>query len=33
MLFADGIILIDEIRDGLNNKLELRRHTLESRGF
>jgi len=33
MLFADDIELIDETRDGLNDKLEKQRHTLESRGF
>ena len=33
MLFADDIVLIDEIRDGLNDKLEKWKHTLESQGF
>jgi len=33
MLFVDDIILIDEIRDGFNHKLERWRHNLESRGF
>ena len=33
MLFVDDIILIDEIRDGPNSKLEQWRHTLESREF
>jgi len=33
MLLADDIVLIDEIRDRLNDKLEKWRHTLESRGF
>jgi hypothetical protein len=33
MLFADDVVLVDEIRAGVNMKLELRRHTLESRGF
>jgi len=33
MLFADDIILIDETRGGLNEKLERWRHSLESRGF
>jgi len=33
MLFADDIILIDETRVGLNDKLEKWIHTLESRGF
>jgi len=27
------IVLIDETRQGINNKLEQWRHTLESRGF
>jgi len=33
MLFVNDIILIDKTRDGVNNKLERWRHTLESRGF
>ena len=33
MSFADDIVLIDEIREGVNSKLERSRHTLESRGF
>jgi len=33
MLFADDIVLIDETRQGVNDKLERWRHTLESRGF
>ena len=33
MLFADDIVLVDETRSGLNDKLELWRSTLESRGF
>ena len=33
MLFADDIILIDEIRGGLSEKLEKLRHSLESRGL
>jgi len=33
MLFANDIVLIDESWDGLNNRLEKWRHTLESRGF
>jgi len=33
MLFADDIVLIDESRQGVNDKLERWRHTLESRGF
>ena len=33
MLFVDDIVLIDEIRQSVNVKLERLRHTLESRGF
>ena len=33
MLFIDDIVLIDETRQGVNNKLERWRHTLEVRGF
>jgi len=33
MLFTDDIVLIEETRDRLNDKLEKWRHTLESRGF
>ncbi|PUZ71998.1 hypothetical protein GQ55_2G358100 [Panicum hallii var. hallii] len=33
MLFADDVVLVDESRVGVNMKLELWRHTLESRGF
>jgi len=33
MLFVIDIVLIDEIRDGVNNKLEWKRKTLESEGF
>jgi Reverse transcriptase (RNA-dependent DNA polymerase) len=33
MLFADDVVLIDESRIGVNKKLELRRQTLESKGF
>jgi hypothetical protein len=33
MLFADDVVLVDESRAGVNMKLELGRHTLESRGF
>jgi hypothetical protein len=33
MLFADDVVLVDESRAGINTKLELWRHTLESRGF
>jgi hypothetical protein len=33
MLFADDIVLIDEIKFGVNAKVEMWRHTLESNGF
>jgi hypothetical protein len=33
MLFVDDVVLVDESRAGVNTKLELWRHTLESRGF
>ena len=33
MLFADDVVLVDESRVGVNRKLELWRHTLESKGF
>jgi hypothetical protein len=33
MLFADDVVLVDESRAGVNMKLELWRHTLESRGL
>ena len=33
ILFADDIVLIDEIREGVNDKLERWRHTRESKGF
>jgi hypothetical protein len=33
MLFADDVVLIDESRIGVDNKLELWRQTLESKGF
>nr|XP_016496967.1 PREDICTED: uncharacterized protein LOC107815839 [Nicotiana tabacum] len=33
MLFADDKVLIDEIRDGVNARLEVWRQTLESKGF
>ena len=33
MLFADDIVLVDEIRAGVNAKLDLWRQTLESRDF
>ncbi|KAF3661139.1 putative pre-mRNA-processing factor 6-like [Capsicum annuum] len=33
MLFADDVVLIDESRRGINDKLEVWRQTLESKGF
>jgi hypothetical protein len=33
MLFADDVVLIDESRIEVNQKLELWRQTLESKGF
>ncbi|PVH47796.1 hypothetical protein PAHAL_4G154400 [Panicum hallii] len=33
MLFADDVVLVDDSRVGVNMKLELWRHSLESRGF
>jgi len=33
MLFADDIVLIDKTRQGVNDKLERWRHTLEFSGF
>ena len=33
MLFTDDIILIDETRQGVNEKLESWQFTLEARGF
>jgi len=33
MLFPDDIVLVDEMRTGVNTKLELWRQTLESQGF
>ena len=33
MLFADDVVLVDESRTGVNRKLELWRHMLESKGF
>ncbi|XP_070039222.1 uncharacterized protein [Nicotiana tomentosiformis] len=33
MLFADDIVLIDETRAVVNERLEVWRHTLESKGF
>lgn len=33
MLFASGIVLIDKIRDGVNNKLGVWRQSLKSKWF
>ena len=33
MLFTDDVVLVDESRIGVNQKLELWRETLESKGF
>ncbi|KAF3636096.1 putative protein-like [Capsicum annuum] len=33
MLFADNVVLINESRQGVNDKLEVWRQTLESKGF
>ena len=33
MLFADDVVLVDESRTGVNQKLELWQQTLESKGF
>ncbi|KAM3233883.1 hypothetical protein P3L10_019242 [Capsicum annuum] len=33
MLFVDDVVLIDETRGGVNDKLEIWRQTLESKGF
>jgi hypothetical protein len=33
VLFADDVVLVDDSRAGVNRKLELWRHTLESKGF
>ncbi|XP_070028823.1 uncharacterized protein [Nicotiana sylvestris] len=33
ILFADDIVLIDETRTGVNEKLEIWRQALESKGF
>ena len=33
MLFADDVVLVDESRTGVNQRLELWRETLESKGF
>jgi hypothetical protein len=33
MLFADNVVLVDESRTGVDQKLELWRRTLEAKGF
>jgi hypothetical protein len=33
MLFADDVVLVDESRTGVDQKLELWRRTLETKGF
>jgi hypothetical protein len=33
MLFADDVILVDESKTGVDQKLELWRQTLEAKGF
>ena len=33
MLFADDIVLVDEIKEGVNAKFELWRNNLESKGL
>lgn len=33
MLFTDDILLIDETKEGINDKLEIWRSTLEAKGF
>ena len=33
MLFVDGIVLVDETKEGVNIKLDLWRNNLESKGF
>jgi hypothetical protein len=33
MLFADDVVLMDESRTGVDQKLELWRRTLETNGF
>ena len=33
MLFTDDVVLVDESRTGVNQKLKLWRETLESKGF
>jgi hypothetical protein len=33
VLFTDDVVLVDESRMGVDQKLELRRQTLEAKGF
>jgi hypothetical protein len=33
MLFADDVVLVDESKTGVDQKLELWRQTLEAKGF
>ena len=33
MLFVDGIVVINETREGVDGNMERWRHTLESRGY
>jgi hypothetical protein len=33
IFFADDMVLVDEMRVGLNRRLELWRHSFESTGF
>jgi hypothetical protein len=33
MIFVDDVVLVDESRKGVNRKLELWKHMLESKGF
>jgi hypothetical protein len=33
MLFADDVVLVDESRTGVDQKLKLWRRTLEAKGF
>jgi hypothetical protein len=33
MLFVNDVVLVDDSRTWVNRKLELQRHTLESKGF
>jgi hypothetical protein len=33
MLFVDDVVFVDESREGVNRKVELWKHMLESKGF